>query len=64
MAATFSCLFFSKASLSKIRNQTNVHNDLLVVGMIVDAAPVLSPRIVSLPKKESSSVKCRVVDPH
>jgi hypothetical protein len=29
----------------------NVHPDLLVVGMIIDAAPVLSPRVVSLPKK-------------
>jgi hypothetical protein len=30
----------------------NVHPDLLVVGMIVDAAPVLSPGVVSLPKKK------------
>jgi hypothetical protein len=51
MADTLSCLFISKASLSIIRNQTKCTPHLLVVGMIVDAAPVLSPRVVSLPKK-------------
>jgi hypothetical protein len=53
MAATFSSLFLSEASLSIIRNQTKCTPHLLVVGMIVDAAPVLSPRVVSLPKKKT-----------
>jgi hypothetical protein len=34
----------------------NVRPDLLAVGMIVDAAPVLSPGVISLPKKKRSSV--------
>ncbi len=41
-----------KASLSIIRNQTKRTPDLLVVGMKVDAAPVLSPGVISLPKKK------------